>query len=164
MAAKATHRTGRSDSARTGLPDVSHAPPTGYRGTVEPPTESPLDDAIGLRLESAANGVALLRLDATAVAVAEDAGTAFLHGGALATCVDTAAWYAADSAAPGSWVVSSLGLDCLRLARPEPHVVRATCRRAGRTLAVVDVEIASDAAPDRIVALGRVTLARAPAS
>lgn len=131
---------------------------------MEQPTESPLDDAIGLRLESASNGVALLRLDATAVAVAEEAGTTFLHGGALATCVDTAAWYAADSAAPGPWVVSSLGLDCLRLARPAPHVVHATCRKAGRTLAVVDVEIVAETEPGRIVAVGRVTLARAPAS
>ena len=65
----------------------------------------------------------------------------FIHGGALATCVDTAAWYAAESASPGSWVVSSLRLDCLRLARTEPHIVRATCRKAGRTLAVADVEI-----------------------
>ena len=118
-----------------------------------------LDDGIGLVLESAADGQATLLLDPAGLAVVDDQEPSFIHGGALATCVDTAAWYAAESASPGSWVVSSLRLDCLRLARAEQHVVRATCRRAGRTLAVADVEIAVVGAPDRIVALGRVTLA-----
>jgi len=107
------------------------------------------------------DGTALLLLEPGEAAVVADEERPFLHGGALATCVDTAAWYAADSASPGGWVVSSLALDCLRLARPEPHVVRATCRKAGRTLAVADVEIAVEADPARVVALGRVTLARA---
>ena len=123
---------------------------------------SPLDDAVGLTLVSADGGTALLRLEPGEAAVVADEEQPFLHGGALATCVDTAAWYAADSASPGGWVVSSLSLDCLRLARPEPHLVRATCRRAGRLLAVCDVEIAVEADPERPVALGRATLARRP--
>ena len=86
---------------------------------------SPLDDAVGLTLVSADGGTALLRLEPGEAAVVADEEQPFLHGGALATCVDTAAWYAADSASPGGWVVSSLSLDCLRLARPEPHLVRA---------------------------------------
>jgi uncharacterized protein (TIGR00369 family) len=121
---------------------------------------SPLDDSLGLTLVGTGDGSAELRLEPGALAIVDEAGTTFLHGGALATCVDTAAWYAADSASPGTWVVSSLSLDCVRLARPEPHVVRATCRKAGRTLAVADVEIATAADPERIVALGRATLAR----
>jgi uncharacterized protein (TIGR00369 family) len=124
---------------------------------------SPLDDALGLTVERAADGVAVLRIEPGALAVVDDEEPPFLHGGALATCVDTAAWYAAESASPGSWVVSSLQLDCLRLARPEPHTVRATCRKAGRTLAVADVEIAAASDPERVVALGRATLARAAA-
>jgi acyl-coenzyme A thioesterase PaaI-like protein len=126
-------------------------------------TESALDEALGLALQSAASGVAVLRLDPGPVAIAVDSGVTFLHGGALATCVDTAAWYAADSASPGAWVVSSLQLDCLRLARPEPHVVRASCRKTGRTLAVVDVEISAASDPERVVAIGRATLARTAA-
>lgn len=122
---------------------------------------SPLDDAVGLTLVSAEDGAAVLRLAPGEAAVVAGEGQPFLHGGALATCVDTAAWYAAESASPGGWVVSSVSLDCLRLARPEPHVVRATCRKAGRTLAVADVEIAAEADPARVVALGRATLARA---
>jgi acyl-coenzyme A thioesterase PaaI-like protein len=38
--------------------------------------------------------------------------------------------------------------------------VIARCVRAGRTRAVVDVEIASDVDPERIVAVGRASLAR----
>ena len=121
-----------------------------------------LDAAIGLTLEHASDGVAVLRLDPTPVAVAEIAGDiVLLHGGALATCVDSAAWYAADSVSPGAWVVSTLSLTFLRAARVEPHTVRATCRKAGRTLAVADVEIAAVSDPSRVVALGRATLARA---
>ncbi len=98
---------------------------------------SPLDDGIGLVLESAADGQATLRLDPTGLAVVDDQEPPFIHGGALATCVDTAAWYAA-RALPGSWVVSSLQLDCLRLARPSrtscaPHVARRDARSRSRT-------------------------------
>jgi uncharacterized protein (TIGR00369 family) len=120
---------------------------------------SPLDDGLGLTLESVADGVAELRLDPAPLAVFDYEGTQFLHGGALATCVDTAAWYAADSASRGAWLVSSLAIDCLRPALAAPHHVRATCRKAGRTLARVDVEIAATDT-ERVVALGRVTLAR----
>jgi acyl-coenzyme A thioesterase PaaI-like protein len=63
---------------------------------------------------------------------------------------------------PADWVVSGLQLEALRLARPEPHRVVARCIRAGRTRAVVDVEIASDPEPDRVVAVGRVSLIRTP--
>jgi len=56
--------------------------------------------------------------------------------------------------------VSGLQLEALRLAGPEPHLVRARCIRAGRTRAVVDVEIASVAEPDRILTVGRVSLSR----
>lgn len=122
---------------------------------------SRLDDGVGLILEGAADGVAVLRLTPAELAVV-DGKPPFLHGGALATCVDTAAWYAAESSSPGSWVVSSLALDFVRLARAEAHLVRATCRKAGRTLAVVDVEIAAVSDPERVVALGRATLARSP--
>jgi uncharacterized protein (TIGR00369 family) len=124
-----------------------------------PQVASALDAAVGLRLESAADGVAALALEPGDVAVVDDQDARFLHGGALATCVDTAAWYAAESASPGGWVVAGLQLDALRLARPEAHRVVARCLRAGRTLAVVDVEI-SAVGDKRVVAVGRVTLAR----
>ena len=76
-----------------------------------PPVASRLDGALGLELESAEDGVATLRLDPGAVAVVEDEQGDYLHGGALATCIDTAAWYAASSAEPADWIVSSLQLE-----------------------------------------------------
>jgi uncharacterized protein (TIGR00369 family) len=125
-----------------------------------PPVASKLDGALGLTLEGAEDGVATLRLDPGEIAVVEEDERSYLHGGTLATCVDTAAWYAAASASPGDWLVAGLQLDALRLARPEPHSVIARCVRAGRTRAVVDVEISSDADPERVVTVGRVSLLR----
>ena len=125
-----------------------------------PPVASKLDGEIGLTLESADDGVVTLRLEPGELAVVEEEEREYLHGGALATCIDTAAWYAAASASSADWIVAGLQLDALRLARSEPHRVVARCLRAGRTLAVVDVEIASEVEPERIVAVGRVSLAR----
>jgi uncharacterized protein (TIGR00369 family) len=125
-----------------------------------PPTASPLDEALGLVLEHAEGGVATLRLEPGPLVLFEEDGSTYLHGGALATCVDTAAWYAVASAAGGAWVVSSLSVDFVRLAGPGGYRVVGRCRRAGRTLAVADVEIATASDPDRLVALGRATLAR----
>ena len=125
-----------------------------------PPVASKLDGALGLTLESAEDGVVTLRLDPGEVGVVEEDERTYLHGGTLATCIDTAAWYAAASASPGDWLVTSLQLDALRLARREPHRVTARCIRAGRTRAVVDVAIASEAEPERVVGVGRVNLAR----
>ena len=126
-----------------------------------PPVASKLDGALGLTLEGAEDGVANLRLDPGEAAVVEEDERTYLHGGTLATCIDTAAWYAAASASSSEdWLVTGLQLEALRLARPEPHSVIARCIRAGRTRAVVDVEIASDTDPGRVVAVGRVSLLR----
>ena len=125
-----------------------------------PQVASKLDGAIGLMLESAEDGVVTLRLEPGAVGVVKEDERTYLHGGTLATCVDTAAWYAAASASEGDWLVTGLQLEALRLARSEAHRVIARCVRAGRTRAVVDVEIASDVDPERLVAVGRASLAR----
>jgi uncharacterized protein (TIGR00369 family) len=120
---------------------------------------SPLDDALGLTLEHAADGVARLRLAARGLGVVPDERP-YLHGGALASCVDTASWYAVTAAEPGDWTVASLHLDFLRPAGDVPHLVLARCRRAGRRSATVDVDVVPEDDPDRPVALGRATLAR----
>jgi uncharacterized protein (TIGR00369 family) len=121
---------------------------------------SPLDAAIGLAFEGyAADGTALMRLDPAATAVVGD-DPPFLHGGTLATCADTAAWYAVIHARPGTWFVSDLRVDFLRVGAQVPHRVTARCRRAGRTVAVVDVDVAPLDEPDRPIALGRVQLVR----
>ncbi len=125
-----------------------------------PQIASPLDGALGHVLVEASDGVATLRLAPTPLAVGS-VEPPFLHGGTLSTCIDTAAWYAACSAAEAEWVVSGLTAEFLRPARIEAHRVIARCRRVGRTVAVVDVEITPWDEPDRVVALGRATLIRA---
>jgi uncharacterized protein (TIGR00369 family) len=128
-----------------------------------PEVASKLDGALGLALESAEDGEVTLRFEPAEVAVVAEEGLSYVHGGALATCVDTAAWYAVASAAPpGDWVVSGLALEALRLAPPEPLIVRARCIRAGRTRAVADVEIAPASDPERLLSVGRVSLMRPP--
>ena len=125
-----------------------------------PPTvPSPLDGAIGLTFLAHADGVAVLRLEPTATAFGSDQQT-FLHGGTLATCVDTAGWYAVVEQRPGSYVAVDLRTDFLRLAAPGIYRVAATCLRAGRTLATADVTIAPWDDPARPCAVGRATYLR----
>src|SRR5256885_10960057 len=101
-----------------------------------PPVASKLDAAIGLTLESAEDGVVTLRLEPGAVGVVEEDERTYLHGGMLATCVDTAAWDAAASASEGDWLVTGLQLEALRLPRSEAPPVVRRCVRARATPAV----------------------------
>jgi len=119
-----------------------------------------LDEVIGLSRGEDADGWTVLHLRPQAPAVGALEPMDYLHGGALATCADTAAWEAVVATEDGSWVVSTLRMDFLRLARDEPHLVRARARRLGRRLAVSDVEIVAERDPDRVVALGRASLTR----
>jgi acyl-coenzyme A thioesterase PaaI-like protein len=119
----------------------------------EPP--SPLDAAIGLvAIELLADAV-VLRLDPPPAALGGDDPRPFLHGGTLATCVDTAGWYAVAHASPGDWIAVDLRCDFLRLAGPVPHRIVGRCLTAGRTLATADVEITPWDEPGRLVAVGR---------
>jgi uncharacterized protein (TIGR00369 family) len=120
---------------------------------------SRLDSALGLTLHGFEDGAAVLRLDPPELAVGSD-DPEYLHGGALATCVDTAAWYAVVHEREGDWVIVDLRCDFLRMAGREPHRVEARCLRAGRSLALADVQIAPWDRPERAVAVGRAQLAR----
>lgn len=124
----------------------------------EPP--APLDAAVGLTVVELLDDAVLLRLDPTATAIGTDEPRPLLHGGALATCVDTAGWYAVAQRSPGAWVAVDLRCDFLRPAEAMPHRVLARCLRAGRTLATADVEIALWHDPTTLVAVGRATYAR----
>ena len=121
---------------------------------------APLDGALRLTRQADEGGWAVLRLDPQLIAVSGEGESAYVHGGALATCVDTASWEAVVAQQPGTWVVADLCVDFLRLARPAPHRVRAQVRRLGRRQAVADVEIAVWDDPARLVAVGRAMLTR----
>ena len=124
----------------------------------DPP--SPLDAAIGLVAVELLDDAVVLRLDPPAAALGGDQPRPFLHGGTLATCVDTAGWYALEHVSPGAWIAVDLRCDFLRLAAPEPHRVVGRCLVAGRTLATADVEITPWDDPGRLVAVGRARFIR----
>ena len=121
---------------------------------------APLDEAIGLTRADDEGEWTVFRWDPHPVSVGATDPVAYLHGGAIATCVDTASWEAIVRDSEDSWVAADLRVDFVRLARPEPHRVRSIVRKAGRKQAVVDVEIAEWDDSNRVVALGRVLLAR----
>ncbi len=124
----------------------------------DPP--SPLDAVIGLVAVELLDDGVVLRLDPADAALGGDQPRPFLHGGTLATCVDTAGWYALEHASPGAWIAVDLRCDFLRPAAPVPHRVVARCLVAGRTLGTADVEISQWDDPDRVVAVGRARFIR----
>jgi len=121
---------------------------------------APLDEALGLARAEDDGDWVVLRLEPSALAVGGTEPVAYLHGGALATCVDTAAWEALARVSEDSWVVADLRIDFVRLARNETHRVRATVRRIGRGQSLADVEITAWDDPARLVAVGRVLLSK----
>ena len=119
-----------------------------------------LDAAIGLTRHSDDGDWVVLRLDPEPVAVGAIDPITYLHGGVIATCVDTASWEAVVRLNEESGVVADMRIDFMRLARNEAHRVCATARKVGRSQAVADVEITPWDESSRTVALGRVLLAK----
>ena len=130
------------------------------RGTPIGESAAPLDAHLGLTRAVDEGAWTVLRLDPAAVAVGSTDPVVYLHGGALATCIDTASWEAVVRDHEGNWVVADMRIDFVRLARNEPHQVRALIRKVGRNQAVVDVEVASSDDASHVVALGRVSLTK----
>lgn len=120
---------------------------------------SPLDRAIGLSYVETVGDEVVMRLDPTHVALGYE-DPPMLHGGALATLVDTAGWYAVMAKAPATWVAVDLRSDFLRMADLSPLRITARCLRAGRTLAVCDVTVAPWDAPERTTSVGRIQFIR----
>lgn len=134
--------------------------PTEGNGTAPGGTAAPLDAALGLIRSPDDGEWAVLRLDPSDIAVGATDPVPYLHGGAIATCVDTAAWEAIVRVSADSWVVADMRIDFMRLARNEAHRVRSTARKIGRGQAVADVEITAWDDATRVVALGRVLLSK----
>lgn len=117
-----------------------------------------LDETLGLTRADDESDWIVLRFEPSDIAVGATEPVTYLHGGAIATCVDTAAWEALSRDHGPSWVVADMRIDFVRLAGQETLKVRAQARKVGRRQAVADVEIAPWDQPERIVALGRVLL------
>ncbi len=139
---------------------LRYCAPMTEQATPEGHSATELDAALGLTRAANEGDRAVLRFDPTALAFGATDPTTYLHGGALATCIDTAAWEVVVKDSDSSWVVADLRIDFLRLARAEPHRVSAVARKVGRSQAVADVEISAWDDPGRVVALGRVLLSK----
>ncbi|MXW72873.1 MAG: PaaI family thioesterase [Acidimicrobiaceae bacterium] len=85
------------------------------------------------------------------------AGPGHMHGGAVGAFVDTAATFALLACGVENCPTANYRLDLLRPVFESGVTARATVRRRGRLLAVVDVDVIDDA--DRLVAIGRATFA-----
>ncbi len=78
------------------------------------------------------------------------------HGGVIATLIDVAGDFAvAIKCDPGGVPTINLSVDFLRRAGDVDLIAKARVRRAGRTIAVVDVDVETD--EGRLIAVGRVT-------
>ncbi len=78
------------------------------------------------------------------------------HGGVIATLIDVAGDFAvAIKCDTGGVPTINLSVDYLRMAGDVDLIAKARVRRAGRTIAVVDVDVETD--EGRLIAVGRVT-------
>jgi uncharacterized protein (TIGR00369 family) len=85
------------------------------------------------------------------------AGTRQFHGGPIAALIDIAGDFAIGMLIGGGVPTMNFRTDYLRPAIGEALIATARVRRAGKTVAIVDVEVFDD--EKRLVALGRGTYA-----
>jgi uncharacterized protein (TIGR00369 family) len=84
-------------------------------------------------------------------------GTRQFHGGPIAAFIDVTGDFAVGMTAGGGVPTMNFRTDFLRPAIGEALTAVARVRRAGRTTAIVDIEVIDD--KERLVALGRGTYA-----
>jgi uncharacterized protein (TIGR00369 family) len=110
-------------------------------------------EQLGLRLVEWENGRVRFSFRAPASVRSGEAG--LIHGGALATALDTAACFAVIAAVGVDCSTVDLRTDFLRPARAEELVVTGQLLRAGRRFGSADAEVI---APDgKVIALARGT-------
>jgi uncharacterized protein (TIGR00369 family) len=85
------------------------------------------------------------------------AGTRQFHGGPIAALIDIAGDFAIGMLTGGGVPTMNFRTDYLRPAIGEGLIATARVRRAGKTVAIVDIEVFDD--EKRLVALGRGTYA-----
>jgi uncharacterized protein (TIGR00369 family) len=81
------------------------------------------------------------------------AGTGQFHGGPLASFIDVVGDFAIGMLVGGGVPTINLRIDYLRPATGKLLTGTATVRRAGRTVAIVDIDVLDD--QNRLVAIGR---------
>src|SRR5687767_10230589 len=125
--------------------------------------EIPLNEAIGLRTATEAGGDAVLLVLEPRDAALASREPAFLHGGALATCVEMGGWQALELAAAErgqdllGWHPVAVEVQLLRTAKRTTYHVVGAPEHVGRTHAFARVEVRPADGGDPVAA-GTVTL------
>lgn len=121
---------------------------------------SPFISSMGLSVADLdpANGQISLRM-AMRPEFERRGGTGQYHGGAIAALIDIAGDYAIVMSVGGGVPTINFRTDYLRPATNTGLTATATVRRAGRTFAVVDIDVKDD--DGRLIAVGRGTYATA---
>lgn len=114
---------------------------------------SPIHRWLGFRVHAFDADAGTLELHAPAGGPAERSdGAGQAHGGAIATLIDSAATFACCMVVQRTVPTMNMRVDYLRPAAGPDMRARARVVRAGRTAAVVDVEVESGG---KLVAVGR---------
>jgi len=101
---------------------------------------TPLHRALGLRVASVGGGGIVLRAEAGPDHLVEDGGD-YLHGGVVATVLDSAATFALIGATGTDWSTVDLRIDYLRPAPPGPLEIRGAVIQVGRRLGRAGAEV-----------------------
>lgn len=99
-------------------------------------------------------GRVVMRLPFTA-SITRQAGGDQVHGGPIASVIDSAGTFAVAAMVGHGVPTMNLRIDYVRPAMQTDLVATATVRRAGRTIAVCDIDLHDD--QGRLVAIGRGT-------
>jgi uncharacterized protein (TIGR00369 family) len=116
--------------------------------------DSPFQQVLGLSLEAVDHGEQSVTLRMRYTPQVERAtGTGQIHGGVIASLIDIAGDFALIATLGYGVPTINIRVDYLRPAANTDLLARATVRRAGRTVGVVDIEVTDHAGT--VVALGR---------
>ncbi len=116
--------------------------------------QSPYHRLLGLEMVTVAPDEVVVRMPFRADLVAgDDEAGQYIHGGAIASLIDTAGDFAVIAAVGRDVPTIDLRVDYLRAAPKGDLLATARTRKAGRSLAVADVEVTDEAG--RLVAIGR---------
>jgi uncharacterized protein (TIGR00369 family) len=119
---------------------------------------APVHRALRLRVAGTGGSYVVLRAEAGPDHLGED-GADFLHGGVVATVLDTAATFALICATGTDWSTVDLRVDYLRPAPAGPLEARASAVQIGRRLGRATAEL-FDADSGQLVAAATGTFAR----
>lgn len=123
-----------------------------------------LHRALGLRVTSAGDHGVVLQAKAGREYLSEDGGD-YLHGGVVATVLDTAATFALIGATGTDWSTVDLRVDYLRPAPPGALEIRGSAEQIGRRLGRARAELlAAGAGPVLASATGTFVRAARDAS